>query len=89
MAIVAVGFSDPQTNAAWASGLGYGYEIWSDDQRVLAEHYQVLTEWDEDPLRHAYVLDEQGQAVLFHAGGVSLGAFPDQVLSDCRELFDD
>ncbi len=84
-----MGLSSPETNAAWGAGLDYTYEIWSDTDGVLSTHYGVLTEWDEAPLRHAYILDAEGRAVVFHEGGVSLGAFPDQVLADCRELFAD
>ncbi|MCB9764568.1 MAG: redoxin domain-containing protein [Alphaproteobacteria bacterium] len=87
MRIVAVGFADPEVTAAWRASLDYEYEVWTDAEQVLAEHYGVLSAWDDAPLRHAWILDDAGQAVVFHEGAVSLGADPGAVLEDCRSLF--
>lgn len=90
MSIVGVGFSAPEANAAWGERMGYTYGLWSDDERVLATAYGAVAPWDDDaPLRHAYVLDADGRAVLFHEGGVSIGADPNGVLADCEALFGD
>jgi peroxiredoxin len=86
--VVGVGFSTPETNASWAERMGYSYALWSDAERVLAEHYGAVTEWDPDaPLRHAFILDADGRARVRHDGGVSLGADPEAVLEDCTALF--
>lgn len=84
--IVAVGFSSPQVNADWAARQSYDFELWTDAEQVLAKHYNVLEDWDSDPMRHAYVLNETGQAVLFYQGGVSMGANPAHVLDDLKTL---
>ena len=88
MRIVAAGFATPDETAAWANTLGYSYEIWTDADQVLALHYDVLVDWEEAPLRHAFVLDGSGTAVLWHEGAVSAGADPEEVLADCRRLFE-
>ncbi len=75
-------------NRSWADSLGYAYELWSDLDRVLASHYGVLVTDDELPMRHAYLLDEAGQAVLFYEGAVSLGADPGRVLEDAERWLD-
>jgi peroxiredoxin len=82
--IVGAGFGTPESNAGWAASLDYLYELWSDEERVLANHYGVLSFADDQPLRHAYLLDEEGRAVLFYEGAVSLGADPHDVLEDAE-----
>ena len=77
--------SDVPTNASWAASLNYAYEVWTDDG-TLTNHYGVMTEFDDAPLRHAYLLDETGTAVLFYEGAVSIGADPNAVLEDAQEL---
>lgn len=84
---MAVGLADPDTTAAWAAEHDYLYEIWSDLDRVLMEHYGAVSDFDDAPLRHAYILDAEGRAVVWHEGAVSLGADPALVLDDCRALF--
>lgn len=86
--VVGVGWTDPAANAAWAGRMGYTYELWSDADRVLSTHYDAVAAWDESaPLRHAWILDGDGMAVVFHEGGVSMGADPAGVLADCATLF--
>ena len=88
MHIIGVGFTPPAANAAWAARMGYTYGLWSDAERVLATHYGALAPWDDAaPLRHALILDARGNAVVRHEGGVSLGADPGAVLTDCTTLF--
>ena len=83
-----VGYSSPEANAAWAERMGYTYALWSDPDRVIATAYDAVAPWDDEaPLRHAYILDAAGLAVVFHEGGVSLGADPAGVLADCETLF--
>ncbi len=68
--------------------MGYAYDLWSDTDHVLAAWYDAVSPYDPDyPLRHAYILDAEGMAVVWHAGAVSLGADPAAVLADCRTLF--
>lgn len=86
---MAIGLSDPDTNRAWAEGLDYHYEVWSDPDAVLIEHYGARSEFEEAPLRHAFILDADGRAVVKHTGAVSVGANPGAVLEDCRTLFGD
>jgi peroxiredoxin len=86
--VVGVGYSDPETNAAWGDRMGYTYALWSDVDRVIASAYDAVAPWDPDaPLRHAYILGTDGRARVKHEGGVSLGADPGGVLSDCQLLF--
>lgn len=87
MRVVAAGFAEPEVTARWAADHEVRYEVWSDSEQVLAAHYDVLTEWDDSPLRHAWILDAEGQALIFHAGAVSVGADPQGVLEDCQALF--
>jgi peroxiredoxin len=85
--IVAVGLADPDATAAWAESLEYTYEIWSDPGRALIDGYGASIAWDTSPLRHAFVLDAEGRAIVRHDGAVSLGADPRAVLADCATLF--
>ena len=87
MRIVGAGFAEPLVNASWADSLGYEYELWSDLEKVIAEHYGVVDPDNDLPLRHAFILDEEGQAIVFHQGAISVGANAWAVLDDCRELF--
>ncbi len=84
---MAIGLSDPDTNAAWAASLDYTYEIWSDPDAFLIRHYDAEDPAEDAPLRHAWILDADGQGVVKHAGAVSIGASPARVLADCRALF--
>lgn len=85
--IVAVGPTTVSDNAAWAASLDYGYQIWADTEGVVAAGYGVESHFDEGNLRHAFLLDENGHAILRYEGAVSVGADPEQVLSDCRVLY--
>ncbi len=50
--------------------------------------YGAVAEYDPDaPLRHAYLLDADGSAVLFYEGAVSLGPSAADVLADCELLY--
>lgn len=75
-------------NREWADSLGYLYELWSDTDTVLLTHYDALPSTESLPMRHAYILDADGFARIRHLGAVSLGADPQQVLEDCRSLFE-
>ena len=86
MKIAAVGLSDVETNAAWVASLAYEYEVWSDPERVLLEHYGAVDPTEDLPLRHAFILDAEGRAIVFHQGAVSVGADPGAVLEDCAWL---
>lgn len=85
--IVAVGPTTPTENLHWAQSLDYSYEIWSDPEGVMPVYYEAESTFDEGALRHAFILDAEGQARVRHEGSVSLGADPLAVLEDCRTLF--
>ena len=74
-------------SAAWAASLDYDYWIWADTESVLATAYGTESDFDEGNLRHAFLLDDEGQAFLWYEGAVSLGADPRQVLADCTALY--
>ncbi len=78
---------NPTITASWAANLGYEYEVWSDPDGILLEHYGAFQFGEPLPYRHAYILDADGNAVVFHEGAVSMGADPDAVLEDCAFLF--
>ena len=85
--IVAVGPTTVEENADWAASLDYHYLIWADTEGVLATAYNVESDFDEGNLRHAFLLDDSGQAILRYEGAVSIGADPHAVLADCQALF--
>jgi len=85
--IVGVGPTSVEDNAAWAAALDYQYQIWSDPEAVLGAAYGTESPFDEGNLRHAFVLDADGLAILRYEGAVSVGADPSQVLADCQALF--
>lgn len=87
MRLVATGFAPPADTTAWAEALDYEFEIWTDADQVIADHYDVMVDWEEAPLRHAYILDAEGNALIFHEGAVSDGADPGRVYRDCEALF--
>lgn len=88
MAVIGIGFAEPAINEDWGIDQGYDFELWTDDSRQLVEAYDALASFDPDaPLRHAYLLDETGEALLFYEGGVSLGPSAGDVLADCQALF--
>ena len=51
-------------SAAWAASLDYDYWIWADTESVLATAYGTESDFDEGNLRHAFLLDDEGQAFL-------------------------
>lgn len=53
----------------------------------MLEHYGALLFGEPLPYRHAYILDSDGNAIVFHEGAVSVGADPGAVLEDCEFLF--
>ena len=87
MRIVAVGLAAPDATAAWAENLGYAYEIWTDTERALIEGLGAASAYEDTPMRHAFILDAEGRAIVRHDGAVSLGADPHGVLADCVTLF--
>ncbi|MCP4602262.1 MAG: redoxin domain-containing protein [Proteobacteria bacterium] len=84
--IVAVGFDTPQKNTTWANNQNYKYEIWSDTQRDLANYYganNVVV-----PKRVTRLLDASGKLIVVYTVGMTAGAHPQQVLDDCKILFE-
>ena len=85
--MVGAGFSSPEVNIGWADAQGFQYELWTDADETLATHYDALMKNEKWPNRHAYLLDETGQAIIFYEGAVSVGADPHRVLADAEDLF--
>lgn len=87
--LVAVGLSSVAENQSWANVHGFSFEVWSDPAGELMDGLEVRAHQDDAPRRDAFVLAPSGQAVVQHIGAVSMGAIPEDVLHDCRVLFDD
>ena len=87
--IIGVGFAQPEVNEAWGQQQEYDFELWTDDNRELVDAYGAMADFDPDaPLRHAYLIDADGSALLFYEGGISLGPSAADVLEDCQRLYD-
>ena len=82
-----MGFADPATNQSWAEDQGYGFELWSDTDRVLALHYGAAESAAATmPSRITRLLDVDG-SVLLEYDDVSAFSGPADVLKDCEALF--
>ncbi len=81
-------FADPEHHASWAEEEGFGFEIWTDDDHTLAEHYGAAEVDAVVPLRQTFVLDAQGMLLLQYTDGVTTGTHPAKVRSDLRLLLE-
>jgi peroxiredoxin len=85
--IIGVSFDDPATNLAWAQAEGFGYGLWSDEDRELALYYGAATSPNQAfASRVTVLLDEQGELLLEYPS-VLTGTHPGEVLSDCLALW--
>ena len=89
MAIIGVGYSSPESNAAWAADQGYAFELWTDsDERTLSLYYGAATSADVAfPARVTMVLDSEGILRLEYMGSLNVSTHPADVLEDCQSLF--
>ena len=89
MQIVGVGFGSLANNAEWALDQGFQYEVWSDADRILAVAYGAASDhgalW---PDRVSVLIDRDGSVVLQYSSDVSVTGHPEEVLQDCRLLFE-
>jgi peroxiredoxin len=86
--IVGVSFDAPAENRAWSMAEGFGFELWTDDDRDLALHYGAISDPGAGaPNRITVVLDAAGTLVLEYRSGIDVGTHPQSVLEDCRALF--
>ena len=88
MRIVGVSFDTPAENEAWAIAEGFQYELWSDVNRTLAQHYSaVRSPFQSYCDRVTKLLDCEGVLQLEYVTAISAGTHPAQVLAGCEELF--
>ena len=88
MQIVGVSFDDPEDNQSWAEDEGFGFELWTDDDRALALYYGAATSEDQRWAdRLTFLLDAEGDVALIYDVGGDIGVHPAQVLEDAEKLF--
>jgi peroxiredoxin len=86
--IVGVSFDSPAENLAWAIREGFPYELWSDENRELADYYSAVRSPTQPTCdRVTKLLDCEGVLQLEYVDGIDVGAHPGQVLEDCEALF--
>jgi thioredoxin-dependent peroxiredoxin len=86
--IVGVGLDAPAENLAWADEEGFGFELWTDDDRVLGVTYGALTgDRDSSVDRVTMLLDANGDLLLEYTEAINVGTHPGLVLEDCERLF--
>ena len=77
-------FGSPKLHSSWAESQNFQYELWTDDTRVLAMHYQAASKPSAfAPSRVTVVLDGTGNLLLTYPD-VSISAHPQEVLDDLR-----
>ncbi len=88
--IVGVSTASPGDLQDWAEEQGFQYELWQDDSRgSLASRYGADDGWFGSYARVTVLLDAQGRLILEYneISDFSPGAHPDEVLSDCQQIF--
>jgi len=85
--IIGVGFGTPSTQQSWKEQEGFQYEIWSDSDKTLAVYYGAASgKTALFPTRVTKVLDAGGNLILEYLS-VSPSGHPQDVLSDCQQIF--
>lgn len=88
MTIVAVSFNKPEVNATWVEKESFNYEVWSDTDKTLAQHYGAAAgPGAVFPNRVTKVLDADGRLILEYVDQIDVGTHPQDVLEDCQKLF--
>jgi len=83
-----VSFDPPEKNAAWAEKKGVSFELWSDENRVLALYYGAASDVEQRMAsRETRLLDAEGNLLLEYDVGLSIGTHPSDVLADCERLW--
>ena len=88
--IVGVSTASPGDLQAWAEDEGFQYELWQDDSRgSLASRYGADDGWFGSYARITVLLDAQGRLILEYneISDFSPGGHPNDVLSDCQQIF--
>lgn len=81
-------FDPPADNAAWAEDDGFQYELWTDDDKILALTYGAADSASDSLAgRVTVILDEDCNLVLEYLDGVNVSTHPAQVLDDVGILF--
>lgn len=87
VSIVGVGFDSPSDNLTWAEEENFPFELWTDDDKVLALTYgSVDSASTRFPGRVTVLLDSDGSWLLNY-DPVNPITSPQEVLEDCRALF--
>ncbi len=82
-----VGFGPTPLNAQWVADQEYQFDVWNDLNKTLAFYYGAATPaFAFVPERLTRLLDSEG-TVLLEYNNVSVGAHPEEVLSDCQAIF--
>ena len=88
MKIVGVSFDSPSENQSWAEDEAFQFELWSDEDRVLALYYDAA---DSESTfladRVTKVMGPDGVLLLEYVDSINVGTHPAKVLSDCTVLF--
>ena len=75
-------------NHAWSVEEGFGFELWTDDDKDLALYYGAISDTSAAaPSRITVLLDATGTLALEYTDGISVGTHPKDVLQDCETLF--
>lgn len=73
---------------SWAQNQQFNYEVWTDNDKVLALYYGAAdSSYTLFPKRITVLLDESGELLLEYVEHVDAGAHPAQVLDDAKSLF--
>ena len=89
MTIVGASFDPPEENLEWSLDEEFTFELWTDEDRILAMAYGAAdSASDRAADRKTVVLDADGVLTLQYAV-TSIGTHPEQVLHDCAILFGD
>ena len=76
--------------AAWAEAEGFQYEVWTDDDVTLSQHYGAATSASTVYLnRITMLIGEDGELLLEYTQDINFGTHPIEVLEDCEILFGD
>jgi peroxiredoxin len=84
--IVGVSFDPPADNAAWRADQSFPYELWTDDERILARALGAADTADAAYAQRVTVLLDGDGGVVKRWGVTDIGAHPAEVLEAARAL---
>lgn len=74
--------------AAWVEAEGFQYEVWTDDDVTLGQHYGAAKSVSTEYLnRITMLIGADGELLLEYTEDINLGTHPSEVLEDCEILF--